>query len=60
MDIKTLKQVIKLAEARMTTIRNKLAVEKNDQRYQHLKARAGQERDLIDNATRDLKQKEVA
>jgi hypothetical protein len=60
MNSKTLKQVIKLAEARMTTIRNKLAVEKNDQRYLHLKARAIQERELIDNATRDLKQKEVA
>jgi len=60
MDIRTLKQVIKLAEARMTTIRNKLTVEKNDLRYQHLRARACQERELIDNATRDLKQKEAA
>jgi len=54
MDIKTLKHIIKLAEGRLATIRKKLLVEKNDLRYQHLKARAIQERELLDNATLDL------
>lgn len=57
MDIKTLKHVIKLTEGRLATIRKKLLVEKNDLRYQHLKARAIQERELLDNATMDLNRK---
>lgn len=62
MDIKTLKHIIKLTEGRLATVRKKLLVEKNDLRYQHLKARACQERELLDNATSDLnlKLKEVA
>jgi hypothetical protein len=54
MNIRTLKNVIRLTEGRLTNIRNKMAVEKNDLRYQHLKARACYERELLDNATRDL------
>ena len=56
MDIKTLLKVIDLAQKRVATLRKKLDAKPSD----NLRSQLIREYDLIDNATRDLKQKEAA